>query len=237
MAKVKKIMSTYVLEDRVQGIFKIGQSTNVPARLRQLCVPGEIYPVKVYTEEDLEGELHVRFADCRIDNPIKSVGGGYTEWFNPSMSQGGKFQMYIDKLKGERDAAAYPFYTPHALVEHMEKIKKIRMDSIATRNKVIEREYYKFNIGKKIIAALGYLYYTDGAYHTIHKEVSVDGYKTFISNDILMYIGEHFTVDIVSLKFETILQARQRAFGKRLFIKSLDYLHDGTPVYLIVTEL
>lgn len=234
MKKSKVAMSTYVLEDRVQGIYKIGQTTKVAARLRQLCIPGKIVPLKIYNE-DLEKELHTRFADCRVDNPEKSAGGGYTEWFTPSLSAGGKLQSFIVDIGAEGNS--YPFYTPHALYEFMEEQGKLRVDAVATSKKLKEKDYYKYIIGRKILTLLGYLFYNGLGYDTIHEEVKVDGPKTFISNNIVEDIAATFTIDIVSTHMDSILNARQRTFGKRMFLRNIDTLYDGTPVYLMITEL
>jgi hypothetical protein len=218
---------TYVLKDRERNLYKIGQSTNPKARFRQLCIPGKLFPIHIF-DEDIEKELHRKFKEERLaEHPV--FYDGRTEYFK----YGGKMVDFVDNL----DIEEIPFYTPHNLYLFLEDKKHLWFDSVMTKNIALAEDYSEWNIGRKILVLLGYLYYDGFGYKSIHEGVELDGAKTYISDAIMEDILEEFRVDIVSNRFEAVTEALKKKFAMKIYTRKIGETPIGTPIYLIVTQI
>lgn len=218
---------TYILHDKVRDLYKVGQSSAPKSRFRQLCILQELVPIHLF-DEDIERELHAKYKDYRLHrHPVYT--DGKTEYFR----YGGKFKEFIDDLSVQK----LPFYTPHSLVLQLEVENKVRFDTIKTKNFVINQDYYHYNIGRKILILLGYLYYDGMGYSSIHQDIEFEGHKIFMTSEALTDILSRYTVDIVSERFESTIAARSRNFSKKLYTRKIWANESGDPIYLIVTEL
>jgi len=220
---MEKKVSTYILYDKLRDIYKIGKSSNPTARIKTLCIPGEIEPIKLF-QGDVESDLHKEFKDYRITHPLYK--DGKTEWFR----YGGKFKEFIDGIEPEEIA----FYTPHSLYQLLEDEGQLRVDTTHTFNSLKENEYYRYIVGRKILILLGYIYYEDGTYKTRHPGVSFDGKKLFISARVIDEILTSYTVALASTHFDNYVAT---AVPGKVFVRKVGELPNKLPVYLLITGL
>ena len=226
---MKNKIYTYILKDKVNGIYKIGKSINPRQRFRKLCVPGKIVPVHVI-HDDVEKQLHETYAEERLkDHPDVTVKDGHTEWFR----YGGKLKPFIDALQIQSIA----FYTPHNLYDYLEKEDKLRIPELAVSKYLQEDAYYQYNIGKRILGILGYLFYTGVGYDTIHKGVALKGPKTFLTDDIMCEIASKYTVEVVANRRDISIAKMSKLYGKRLYVRKMGSLEDATPIYIVIAEV
>ena len=218
-----KKVSTYILYDKARGIYKIGKSSNPKARIKALCIPGEIEPIKLF-DADIEGDLHKEFSDYRITHPLYK--DGKTEWFK----YGGKFKEFIDGI--EHDEIA--FYTPHSLYQLLEEEGQLRVDTTHTMNSLNENEYYRYIVGRKMLVLLGYIYYEDGGYKSVHPGVTFEGKKLYISARIIDEILTTYVVSIASTHFNNYVA---KAVPGKVFVRKVGELPNKLPVYLLITCL
>jgi len=216
---------TYVLHDLETDLYKIGKSVNPRARFRQLCRPGKVIPIHVF-HKDIEGELHGKYNSERLkSHPNPEYVDGHTEWFH----YGGKIKPFIDSL--ERQDIA--FYSPHNLYEYMD----VKIPAIAVLNELRKNDYYQYNLGRKILNMLGYLYYNGIGYDTCHNGVNLSGPKTFINNNVMEEIASHHIVEIVANRFESTLTKFKDLYAKRVYVRKVGALEDTTPIYMLIAEI
>ncbi|MCK5788523.1 MAG: GIY-YIG nuclease family protein [Chlamydiia bacterium] len=218
---------TYVLKDRERNLYKVGKTTNPKSRFRQLCIPGELEPIKLFAE-DIEKELHDRYKEFRLKkHPV--YNDGKTEYF----SYGGKFAEFIDDL----DTDVLPFYTPHNIVLSFEKFGKLRFDTVSTKVAIVNEDYYQWKIGRAILVLLGYVYYNGFGFESSHYEVEVEGSKLFITNSIVETILDTYTIDIVSSDMERVLYERKNQYGLKLYSRKVGTTEFGNPIFLVLTQI
>lgn len=218
-------MNTYILYDSLRDLYKIGKTGNLESRLKKLCIDG-VVPYTVF-EGDIEDKLHKQFAQQRTKHPF--FNDGYTEWF----INGGKFKEYIQKVKPKE----VPYNTPHDIYEALEESGNLHYDTVATSKVIREKDYYKFTVGRKILVLLGYIFYREMGYDSIHSGVKLVGSKTFLTNEILQDVSRKFSVSVVSTHVETTINNYDINVGKKLYMRKIDRLQDSTPIYLIISEL
>lgn len=220
---------TYVLKDLDTGLYKIGKSINPRARFRQLCRPGKVVPVHVF-QEDIEGELHGRYNAQRLKtHPNPEYKDGHTEWFK----YGGKLKPFIDELEVQEIA----FYSPHNLYDQLHKEGNLFIPAKIVSNKVTEPDYYQYIIGRKILNMLGYIFYNGMGYDSNHEGIAMSGPKLFITNTILTEVLNNYTVAIVSTRFQTTLSRFKNLYGKKVFVRKIDSLPQGDPIYMVIAEV
>ncbi|MCK5788249.1 MAG: GIY-YIG nuclease family protein [Chlamydiia bacterium] len=218
-----KKVSTYILHDKVRDIYKIGKSSDPKVRIKTLCIPGEVEPIKLFNE-DLEKKLHEEFKEYRIDHPLYKDGG--TEWFK----YGGKFKEYIDALEKEQ----IPFYTPHSLYQILDENGQFSIDTRHTYNVLKENEYYRYSLGRKMLTLLGYLYYRDSSYQSIHPGILIQDNKIFISAEVVHEIISKYTINIVSTHIDNYINKTTPGV---MFLRKIGKLINGEDIYLLITLL
>jgi len=217
---------TYVLHDKETDLYKIGKSTNPRARFRKLCRPGKVIPIHVFNE-DIEGELHGRFNAQRLkSHPNPDYKDGHTEWF----AKGGKLNPFIDSLEIQSIA----FYSPHNLYDRLNEAGRLHITSNTISKKLQKMDFYQYIIGRKILLALGYIYYTGIGYDTIHRGIALKGSKIFLSDSVIIEILNKIDVSLVTYNTESMTNKLENQFGKELFMRKVSELEDGTTINMLI---
>lgn len=180
-------MYTYILKDRLLGMYKIGRSKKPQGRFKALCRIGSIAPLAL-VERDIEKLLHTKFSEFRVSR-ADFKGNGGTEWFKG----GGIFGDFIETIdKG----TSIPYISPHSMTKHLLDEAVIKSSDGCLLWEMSEDKYAYHTIGLGILEALGHILTLGRTRTTKSAAVRFVKGKLLVTDELVSDIAKKYKIKV-----------------------------------------